>query len=384
MSLSVSEFVDVVVNLGAVAVGSASYDTGLILVDKADWPVAITTRTAEYSNTREVITAGFNANIQGAVNAYFAQNPSPDKVVLGYYDSTASTPETPAQGLAACRTDNGHWYTAAILDPSDSLTAEQLLAVATATEAFDLPSVFFYQTTDSNCLVGNTSNIMASMKEAAYNRSFGFYVDGTNFATDNSLKYVAIAASGRVCGLNSKEANTAFALAFKNLVGISSVDLTDAQFNVLKGYNGNAYLNVSRGKYFFIMSGVAASGAHYDEIYCLDLLKSEIESNVLNLFSSSLVVPQTDAGVSMIVNKVVEACDTVADVGFIAPGIWNGPNIKTLRTGDALPSGYAVMHDSIYEQSQTEREQRVSPTMYVCIKLAGAVEFLTVVVNVNR
>ena len=380
MSLSISEFVDVTVNVGAVAVGSVSYDSGLLLIAKSDWPVAITERTKEYGSLTEVINAGFGSGIQSAVSAYFAQSPSPSKVVLGRYgDVVGGVAETPAQGLAACRENNSGWYAAAIvgLDDTDANFVNKIEGVAAAVEAFEIPTVFFYQTVNTDCITDNTTNIMTDMKTSNYKRTFGFY-------TDDTTKLVAIACVGRVCGLNSKEANTAFALAFKSLAAVTSTDISDAQYEVLKKYNGNVYANVARGKYNFIMNGSSASGARYDEIYCLDVLKSEIETNVMNLFAGQLVIPQTDSGVTMIVSKINEACSTVADIGFIAPGIWNGPNVKTLKTGDALPSGYTVMHDSIYEQSQTDRENRIAPTMYVCIKLAGAVEYLAVVVNVNR
>lgn len=384
MSLSVNNFVDVTVNLSSVAVTTAAYDVGLLLIEKTNWPAGISTRTQVVTSTADATSKGFNSSVTGAIAKYFSQTPTPTKLVCGYYDATMSEgvpTETPAVGLAACRTANTEWYIAASYEV---LTATEVAAVAAAVEAFVTPSYYFYITKDANCITSETSNIMATLKTANYKRTLGFYVDNTQATADTSMNYTAVAAMGKACGLNTKEDNSAYTLAFKTLSGVGTTNISDSEFSTLKGYNGNVYANVANASFSMIMTGVSASGVFYDEIYCLDVLKNQIETNVMNLFSSTRVVPQTDSGVSMITSRVTDACDLLVRMGFIAPGIWNGSAVKTLETGDALTSGYIVMHDSIAEQTAAEREARIAPTIYVCIKLAGAVNSVAVVVNVNR
>ena len=87
---------------------------------------------------------------------------------------------------------------------------------------------------------------------------------------------------------------------------------------------------------------------------------------------------------ALIENVISKACKKHVNTGFIAPGQWNGGNILALSTGDYLPNGFLVQHEPIDEQDQTDRDHRIAPPFYVSCKLAGAIEFVTIMVNVNR
>ena len=71
-------------------------------------------------------------------------------------------------------------------------------------------------------------------------------------------------------------------------------------------------------------------------------------------------------------------------MGFIAPGQWNGSACLTLKTGDYLQQGYVVLSEAIDDQDQADRDARKAPPIYVCTKLAGAIESVIIQVNVNR
>ena len=127
-----------------------------------------------------------------------------------------------------------------------------------------------------------------------------------------------------------------------------------------------------------------ADGTSFDEIMGLDMLENDITLNVMDLLAQSRKVPQTAAGVASIINVINQACDKHVRSGFIAPGQWNGTRCLELETGDYLDAGYLVQADSIDNQPQADRDKRICPTIYVCVKLAGAIEFVIVEVNVNR
>ena len=63
--------------------------------------------------------------------------------------------------------------------------------------------------------------------------------------------------------------------------------------------------------------------------------------------------------------------------------MWGGDGFGALNTGDTLTKGYYV-YSPIAQQAQAEREARKAPVMQVAIKLAGAVHFGDVIINVNR
>ena len=70
--------------------------------------------------------------------------------------------------------------------------------------------------------------------------------------------------------------------------------------------------------------------------------------------------------------------------GFIAGGVWKGKKILNLETGDSIPNGYLVQAESIDSQSQVDREARKAPPIYVSLKLAGAIHYVTIIIDVNR
>mgnify|MGYP000149322236 CR=1 FL=1 len=74
-----------------------------------------------------------------------------------------------------------------------------------------------------------------------------------------------------------------------------------------------------------------ADATRFDEILNLDMLSNNIQLNIMDLLYQSTKVPQTDAGVTSIMNATAVACDQAVKIGFIAPGKWNGSAILNLK-----------------------------------------------------
>ena len=55
-----------------------------------------------------------------------------------------------------------------------------------------------------------------------------------------------------------------------------------------------------------------------------------------------------------------------------------------LQTGQNLPKGWYLYYPSINSQSQATREARISVPFQLAIKLAGAIQIVDVLINVNR
>ncbi len=59
--------------------------------------------------------------------------------------------------------------------------------------------------------------------------------------------------------------------------------------------------------------------------------------------------------------------------------------VRSLRPGkDAIENGYLVLSEPIDEQAPADRESRIAPPIYIMLKLAGAIHFVIIEVNVNR
>jgi hypothetical protein len=127
-----------------------------------------------------------------------------------------------------------------------------------------------------------------------------------------------------------------------------------------------------------------ADGTFFDEKINLDMLVNNMQLTIMDLLYQNPKVPQTDAGVTQLINACNEACDEAVRIGFLGAGTWTGRNILNLQTDDPLPKGYLVQAEALSTQAQADREARESVPLYVAIKEAGAVHSVLIGVYVNR
>jgi hypothetical protein len=135
-----------------------------------------------------------------------------------------------------------------------------------------------------------------------------------------------------------------------------------------------------------IQYGVMSGPAWIDEIHGLDWFQNAIQNACYNLlYTSPTKIPQTDAGSNQLVNVINGVCEEAVNNGLVAPGIWTSTvEFGQLITGMFLKTGYYVYVQPMALQSQADREARICPPIQVAIKLAGAIQELDVVIEVNR
>jgi hypothetical protein len=155
------------------------------------------------------------------------------------------------------------------------------------------------------------------------------------------------------------------------------------QLTMLKNQTVNCYLE--RGlAYRGFEPGKVSGGTFFDDVLYLDMLASDIQTSCADLMRQSRKVPQTEEGMAQFYAAISTACETYVTMGFLAPGVWTGPNILALTTGDTLSAGYLIQSDKIDAQSVQDRENRLAPPIYVAVKLAGAVHSAVIQVDVSR
>ena len=153
---------------------------------------------------------------------------------------------------------------------------------------------------------------------------------------------------------------------------------------LLKQNGCNVFVDYVNGT-MIIQYGVMSGSAYFDEIHGLDWFQDAVQNECFNvLYQSATKVPQTDAGVNQLVNAISQACDEAVNNGLVAPGVWNADGFGELAPGQFLKLGYYIYAQPVALQSQSDRETRVAPPIQVAIKLAGAIQELNVLVNVNR
>ncbi|MCF8599129.1 DUF3383 family protein [Klebsiella sp. 2019SCSN059] len=377
--LPVSNVVNVDVIMSPVAATGRNF--GALLILGTSTVIPVTERIRQYSAIEDIgDDFGVDSPEYEAATIFFSQSPKPTLVYIGRWAKTLAegeegTVETLLQAVNASL-QYTNWYGLAIADSADLVEAD-VISVAAAIEASSLSRILAVTTDDVNVLVsGNTDNIGYKLKAASYSRTFWQY--------SSSSKYAAISAFGRAFTVNFTGNNTTITLKFKTEPGVTYETLTTAQASAIDAINGNVYVYYANDT-AIIQQGVMANGDFFDERHGLDWLQNYVQTNLYNLlYTSNTKIPQTDAGVTRLMTNVEASLDQAVNNGLIAPGVWNGGPIGQIESGDTLTKGYYVYADSVDNQAQSDREARKSPVIQAAIKLAGAIHYADVQINVVR
>jgi len=282
--------------------------------------------------------------------------------------------EYPVETVQALRQQDWEWYLAIYCD---SITDSDISACAAYVQTATPTCLFLYTTSEASALTD--LGIFNVLKGLEYKRVMGQY------STQHPNAITAIA--GYAMGAMSDTINSAYSLAYKSEVGVNTENanaiFTESNVSKIKGYNGNVYIN--RGNSYNVFEeGHMAYGYWFDEMIFLDKMQNDVQMAIMDVFVDNPKVAQTENGMNKLENAIKVVLDDYVKIGFVAPGEWDGGDLLNLSNGDTLPSGYLIQRETIAGQSQTDRDNRIAPNIYACIKLAGAIHHAVININPNR
>ncbi len=367
MSLPLSDIVNVKAEVSAMSAPRKEFNIGLLIGSNST--VNQDGEVVFYSSVDAMAEAGFTTNsaeYQAAV-LYFAQSPAPDLLAVGLIGED----ETALEALQACRAANSEWYVATFTKAvADTLSIEDADAIAAYVESCSVSSVWFYQVSDKETYLA----AMKAMQAKKYSRTLTLYA---------SQESATVALMGYAMGANYK-GSAAYTLALKSLVGVKPEGDMDSNLlsNILSA-GGNVY--VTQGYYYTVLrSGKMANGISFDDVIYLDMLVNHIELAIMDQLTTLPKIAQTQDGVEILISAITDPCEEMVTKGYLAPGNWTGRKVLTLEAGDTLSKGYLILAEDINAQSQADRDARIAPNLYVCVKTAGAIESVVIGVVVNR
>lgn len=377
--LPVSNVVNVDVILSPTAASGRNFGSLLILGTSTVIPVS--ERIRLYTSSEDIgADFGVDSPEYEAALVFFSQSPTPTQVYIGRWAKTLTSAENGGtesllQAVnAALQFTN--WYGLAVADDTE-LKDVDLLAVAAAIQGSSLSRILAVTTGNSKVLDStDTTNIGYKLKAGSFGRTFWQY--------SSTSKYAAISAFGRAFTVNFTGSNTTITLKFKQEPGVTYETLTSPQAAAIDAFNGNVYVYYANDT-AILQQGVMANGDFFDERHGLDWLQNYVQTNYFNLLYTSLTkIPQTDAGGTRLLANVEQSMDQAVTNGLIAPGVWNGGPIGELSSGDTLTKGYYAYITPMAQQTQADREKRKAPLIQVACKLAGAIHYGDVQINVVR
>lgn len=377
--LPVSNVVSVDIIMSPKAATGRNFGSLLILGSATIIP--LTERIRLYSSAADIATDfGSTSEEYLAAVAYFSQSPAPTQVYVGRWAKTLATGETGKtesllDGVNACLGFTS-WYGLGITYDADRKD-DDLLPVAAAIESSSLSRILAVTTKNTDALLTTVNTDIASkVKAAKYSRTFVQYSSTSNYA--------AISAFGRAFTVDFTGNNTTITLKFKQEPGVTYETLTTSQAAALDAKNCNVYVYYANDT-AILQQGIMGNGDFFDERHGLDWLQNYVQTNLFNLlYTSATKIPQTDAGNTRIMANVEASMEQAVNNGLVAPGVWNGGALGQLSPGDTLTKGYYVYMAAISSQSQSDREARKSVPVQVACKLAGAIHYASVQINVVR
>lgn len=377
--LPVSNVVNVDVIMSPTAATGRNFGSLLILGTSTVIPVS--ERIRLYTGSEEIgADFGEDSPEYAAALVYFSQSPQPIQVYVGRWAKTLGTDEsgnveTLAQAISAVLQFT-NWYGLGIADDED-LTAAEITATAAAIQASSLSRVFAVTSNDSGIIdSASTTDIASTLKAAGYGRTFVQY--------STTSKYAALSAFGRAFTVNFTGNNTTITLKFKTEPGVTYETLTSSQAAAVDAKNANVYVYYANDT-AILQQGVMSNGDFFDERHGLDWLQNYVQTNLFNaLYTSTTKIPQTEAGITRLLSNVEQSLDQAVSNGLVAAGVWNGGDIGQITAGDTLTKGYYVYAQPLSSQAQADREARKAPLIQAAIKLAGAVHYADIQINVVR
>lgn len=282
--------------------------------------------------------------------------------------------ETPLQAVTACRLANANWYAVMVCGSTDTDNE----AIAAYVQSASPQTIHFYGSQDTSAA---DDSIFAQLQTQTIGRSFG-HASTTQGGEYANNAYVAAADMGVAMGLNTGLPASNFTMMFKSLPGIAAEPLTQSQVTNLQAQNANLLLNYANG-FTFLSQGKVAGGQYLDIVIGLDMLLSQIQVNVMNLFVGQNAVPQTDPGEGLIRNVIDQACAAAVTRGFLAPGTWTGNTIGKLTAGTSLPKGYLIQAQSFTTQSSGDQQARKGMPITVSVITANAIQSISIGVTVQ-
>ncbi|MGO4171557.1 DUF3383 domain-containing protein [Bosea sp. TAF32] len=283
--------------------------------------------------------------------------------------------ETLQQAVAALINASGDWYSGELVEAG--VDTASIIAAAGLIEAQQKKRVFGVTITDTTVIdPTSTSDLGYLLKANNLGRTYAQY---------SQYEPQAVASFfGRASTVNFNGSRTTITMKFKQEPGVRAETITETQAAALKGKNVNVFVNYDNGT-AIIQEGVMSNGTFFDERHGLDWLENAVQTAVWNLlYTSATKVPQTDEGMHTICAVIEDVLVQAVANGLVAPGKWNAGGFGQLKQGDMLSKGYYVYAPPIASQSQADREARKSVPVQIAVKLAGAVHFADVMINVNR
>lgn len=322
-------------------------------------PVDAVNRVATYTTIDEVAAAwDATTSVYKAALAAYSQSPTPQQIKVGFIAGNT------AAELDAVNECDSSPYGYILPEFADGGAATTLASWFEAREKVLIMRSNNALTKDNS----DTGNIAEQIKQGGYNRTMVVYHDDFQQFPDAAFLAVALAN-------DFDQADSAYTGKFKELAGITPVQMTTNEVQAVTGYVpqsgldatqghfANTYVNIG-GEPVFV-EGNMGSGTFFDLVHFADWVKIRVEEELRNMFLRSGRIPYTQAGLTIAATRVSSVLRAGQASGMIAADELNSD------TGELVP-GYQITVPNVFNASSSQRANRVMPCIQYEFRFAGA------------
>lgn len=349
------------------------FGTELILTTVAvTGKVDATHRTKLYASIEEV-AADFatTADAYKAALSAFSQNPRPTQIKIGFVasDGTPTAGELQTELNTLYDADQDWYFITVDTTLRDQAYTDGLLQW---TEAKNKLAII-----DSNAAAtqdpADTTSIAARNK-GEFERTGIFY-------HPDAAMFPAAALAAWMSTRNFDDANSAYTAKFKNLKGISAVNLGSAAITAITGFTpgvgqsetvghmANTYIDIG-SRNFVVEGSTLTANVFLDEIHTTDWIIARTEEEALGILLNNARVPFEDAGMQTLASAARTVMQQATRAGLIAKDL-------DPTTGDYAPA-VTITVPSVFEVPESQRKARIAPAISVRFRYAGAVHYTTI------
>jgi hypothetical protein len=195
-------------------------------------------------------------------------------------------------------------------------------------------------------------------------------------ASAQQARLFAAGYASRLLSVNFYGTATTLTMNLKQIVGIpvdTGITVTLAAQCASVGVDYYALVGT--------LSEVVSTGGngYTDNVYNLNWLVGALQVATFNVLGTTPTkIPQTEAGMNTIKSAIIGILQQAVANGFLAPGTWNGATFGDPASfiRNVADFGYYVYSIPIGQQSQTQRAQRIAPSIQIAAKYAGAIQMV--------
>lgn len=217
----------------------------------------------------------------------------------------------------------------------------------------------------------DTTNIMKYLKNNGYRASDAIYHDVVQ-------QYPEIAYVQSILATDYAGIGTTKTAKFKSAAGITPVNLTETQLQVIRASNGNVYTSSGNNAMFFREGTQGADTWWTDSYYGWSNLREELQVAVLNGLMRRPKSPLSREGQSAVVTDISEVMQRYVDNGFLADRDVPDP---TLNVPYLTLKAYDIQPAPIYN---SDRATRTLAPINIPAYEAGAIHAASINIEANN